>query len=81
MSAPKTNIEKQTRRHRGALIGMWVAVGLALVLFVIWLIWIFAYADPETDVPASETQGEAEITAPAEPVTPESTTDTAPEAQ
>lgn len=81
MSAPKTNIEKQTRRHRGALIGMWVAVGLALVLFVIWMIWVFAYADPEIDDPAPGTQGEAAITAPAEPVTPESQTETAPQAQ
>ncbi|MBI6630127.1 hypothetical protein [Pontibaca salina] len=81
MSAPKTDIEKQTRRHRAALIGMWVAVGLALGLFVIWLVWVFAYPAPETDARAIEAQGEAEITAPAEPVTPESKADPAPAEQ
>lgn len=34
MSAPNTNIEKQARRHRGALWGIALAVLTAVILFV-----------------------------------------------
>lgn len=35
MSAPKTNVEKQTRRHRPALIGIAVAVVLGVLFFLL----------------------------------------------
>ena len=88
MSAPKTNIEKQSRRHRGPLIGMWIAVGLALLLFLIWLIWVFAYAEPDVGAPdpnAPGMQGEVETMPTTTTVTPETTpgaeTETVPDPQ
>lgn len=38
MSAPRTNIETQKRRHRGPLIGMAVVVLFALALIAYWLL-------------------------------------------
>lgn len=35
MSAPKTDIEKQTRRHRPALIGIAIAAGLGALFFLL----------------------------------------------
>ncbi|KFI31490.1 hypothetical protein CN97_10850 [Haematobacter massiliensis] len=37
MSAPNTNIEKQTRRHRGPLIGMMLVVIFAVGIIFFWL--------------------------------------------
>lgn len=37
MSAPQTDMEKQTRRHRGPLIGMALAVIFGTFLIVYWL--------------------------------------------
>ncbi|MBV0914055.1 hypothetical protein [Anianabacter salinae] len=34
MSAPKTDIEKQERRHKGPLVGIAVAVSVALLLLL-----------------------------------------------
>lgn len=60
MSAPKTNIEKQERRHRGPLAGMWIVVGLVLLGFLVWLIWVFAVAEPDDEVVGDEVPGVAE---------------------
>ncbi len=60
MSAPQTNIEKQERRHRPALGGMTIAVGFAALLFVGWILWVFAAgntpgeSDAERVVPGAE---------------------------
>ncbi|MDF1873055.1 hypothetical protein [Vannielia sp.] len=58
MSAPETNIEKQSKRHGGPLLGMAVGVGFALILLVGWLTWA-AYngdtpGDPEAVGPTGE---------------------------
>lgn len=45
MSAPKTNIPKQTRRHRPALIGIAAAVAFAALALFLYLNVI---ADPDT---------------------------------
>lgn len=52
MSAPNTNVEKQARRHRPALIGITAAIVFAAVLFVVWLFFILTpeSADLETTV-------------------------------
>ncbi|TNC73839.1 hypothetical protein [Rubellimicrobium roseum] len=48
MSAPKTNIDKQTRRHRGPLQGMFAVVLFALVLLAILGFWAFGRGgDPQ----------------------------------
>lgn len=38
MSASKTNIETQKRRHAGPLVGMAVVVAIVILAFVGWLI-------------------------------------------
>lgn len=49
MSAPKTDVEKQEKRHKPALNGMKVAVGFAVLLLVAFIVWTVASGDePET---------------------------------
>ncbi|MFP4274283.1 MAG: hypothetical protein ACLFRU_04590 [Paracoccaceae bacterium] len=45
MSAPKTNITKQKRRHRGPLVGIAASVLLAFVLLVLLLGWLWLRTD------------------------------------
>ena len=53
MSAPKTDLEKQEKRHRGPLRGMAIVVAFALVLLVVLITFISANGnEPE----GSETQ-------------------------
>ncbi len=47
MTAPDTNMKKQTKRHKGPLVGMAVAVGIALIL-LLWLLFRTAADTPET---------------------------------
>ena len=42
MSAPKTDLDKQEKRHRGPLGGMALAVVFALVLLVALITWLSA---------------------------------------
>ena len=50
MSAPRTNIETQARRHRGPLIGMALVVIFGVTLIVYWLLEEAATADtPRSD--------------------------------
>ncbi len=37
MSAPDTNVDKQTKRHKGALAGIAAAVIFAFVIAVVWV--------------------------------------------
>ncbi|WP_116597275.1 hypothetical protein [Primorskyibacter marinus] len=53
MSAPQTNVETQEKNHRPALGAMKFAVGAALVLFIVFVIWMFAAGD---DPEGAETQ-------------------------
>ena len=69
MSAPKTDVEKQTRQHRTPLVGMAAVVIFALVLLVGLYVWLSAASDgPEgaedqvrpgvgTDAEATESVG------------------------
>lgn len=45
MSAPDTNIEKQTKRHKFPLVGMGGVVLLVGALFMGFLAWTFSQAD------------------------------------
>ncbi|QIE43388.1 hypothetical protein G5B39_15255 (plasmid) [Rhodobacteraceae bacterium SC52] len=49
MSASNTNIDRQTRRHRGPLVGIALSVATALVLFFGYL--TFFAADGQDDTP------------------------------
>lgn len=66
MSAPRTNVEKQVRRHIGPLIGMAAVTVLVVVMFVLWL----GYEAAETDQPAGATD-EVGAPAPDAAVTPD----------
>lgn len=45
MSAPDTNVEKQTARHKGPLVGMALIVGATALLFVVFFAWTLSEAD------------------------------------
>ena len=42
MSAPKTDLDKQEKRHKGPLSGMGFVVVFALALLVVLVIWLSA---------------------------------------
>ncbi|MCC5958761.1 MAG: hypothetical protein JJU08_05435 [Rhodobacteraceae bacterium] len=64
MSAPDTNLKKQTWRHRGPLVGMALAVILA-VAFLGWLLVRMLVVEPEqpTQAPAAQTESDTGIPA------------------
>ncbi|MBV2361282.1 hypothetical protein KUH32_16070 [Thalassococcus sp. CAU 1522] len=45
MSAPDTNIEKQRKRHKPALLGIGAVVGFAGVLLFALVVWVFGQSD------------------------------------
>jgi len=57
MSAPKTNIETEKRRHRGPLVVMFLSVAAVLALLVLLVGWLWLRtdgpegADTQVDVP------------------------------
>ena len=56
MSAPDTNIDKQTKRHKPARFGIGGVLAFAAVLFAGLLIWVFATGD-EPEGAAVQTDG------------------------
>ena len=49
MSAPETDVETQAERHRPSLVGIALSVGLALLMFGLFIAWLAARGDaPET---------------------------------
>jgi hypothetical protein len=50
MSAPSTNIEKQKRRHKPALIGIFAMLAVGAVMFLA----IFFSAVDDSDAPAAD---------------------------
>ena len=60
MSAPNTNIEKQKKRHKGPLGGIWFGLAFVAVLLVVWLGYVFVSADD--DEPAAATTEPAAVT-------------------
>ncbi|NJM83867.1 MAG: hypothetical protein HC844_16725 [Tabrizicola sp.] len=52
MSAPRTNIERQKRRHFGPLLGLIVSIGVVAVLFMGYLFYI-AESAPTPETPAA----------------------------
>jgi hypothetical protein len=73
MSAPRTNIETQKRRHIGPLIGMALVAVFAVGLILYWQFELAAEGkDPQPEVPASAAPidpGPAEVIAPGTPGT------------
>jgi len=54
MSAPDTNIEKQTKRHRGPLAGIAIALMWAGLLFAGFMIWTaYSAGNPTAESPAA----------------------------
>lgn len=56
MSAPKTNLEKQERRHKGPLIGMGLGVAFAALLLFAFVTWL-AYQGNEPGEPEIQIDG------------------------
>ena len=54
MSAPDTNIEKQTEHHKSPLLGMGAAVAFAGVLLLGLMIWLSANGNDPSDDQAPE---------------------------
>ena len=54
MSAPKTNIERQARRHRGPLIGMTLAVIIGVSVIFYWVFEEAAVSDPPPNPEVSQ---------------------------
>lgn len=65
MSAPHTNIDKQTRRHRWPLIGMAVAVVIGVGSTFFWLTDEVAEGDPPVE---GQVLPDGETTLPVDPV-------------
>lgn len=53
MSAPRTNTEKEVRRHRGPLLGMAAVALFGVALIVYWIVEEVAQAPATTDDAAS----------------------------
>ncbi|EYD77148.1 hypothetical protein Rumeso_01260 [Rubellimicrobium mesophilum DSM 19309] len=77
MSAPNTNLDKQTRQHRGPLRGMFAVVLFALVLLAILGFWAFNRGGtPEGAATQNEvTTGETESTGASDAVSANDTAD------
>jgi hypothetical protein len=77
MSAPKTNLEKQKRRHWGPLVGIALALTVATLLFL-WLVGNIADTDTPEPVPQPAVEDAGGLPATGEPATPMSPEVTAP---
>ncbi|MDW4497481.1 hypothetical protein R5H30_05770 [Sulfitobacter sp. D35] len=56
MSAPDTNLDKQKRRHRPSLIGIWAALAFGAIIALLLVFNVFGDAEEELNVgTASET--------------------------
>ena len=53
MSAPDTNVEKQQKQHRPAILGIKAAVAFALTLLAVLIVWTFVQGQ---EIEPSETQ-------------------------
>ncbi len=51
MTAPNTNVEKQTRRHKGSLGGIALAIALAIIVIA----GLFFWSTPEATTDATDT--------------------------
>lgn len=81
MSAPQTDMEKQTRRHRWPLIGMAVVVIFGVFLIGYWLFEEAAQTEqPEAEVPAGSADIETAPQVAPEAGAPTPTAPTAPAA-
>lgn len=57
MTPPDVNLKKQSKRHKGPLIGLIMAVTVALIAFV-WMLSNNLTADPDTAIaPAAASDG------------------------
>ncbi len=77
MSASKTNLEKQKRRHIGPLVGISVALAVALTLFVVFMFYSVdsepapdPAAPPQTELPETGLPAEGAATDPMTPSGP-----------
>ncbi len=55
MSAPRTDIDKQKRRHLTPLVGVMLAAAFGFCMFLLWMFDVFATAEGPEDL-GGETQ-------------------------
>ncbi len=65
MSAPDTNTKKQAKRHKVPLLGMFLAVVIAIAV-LIWLLTSILMTEPEADGPIQSEATEESESVPAE---------------
>ena len=84
MSAPRTNIEKQKRRHWWPLVGLALAVAFGAGMFLLWMVDLFEDAElpvndqgelQETSPPGSEDVGAVDVAPTREADVPQSPPD------
>lgn len=84
MSAPKTNIDKQAKRHRGPILGITVGLVFVAVLALAAFVWggfpLDEQAAPDGEPTETETVTAPEIEAPADEQPTENTEASASEA-
>ncbi len=61
MSAPNTNVEKQSRRHAGPIIGMAAGLAFVAIILVGYFFWV---ASPSTEEPTTVDGNDAQIVNP-----------------
>ena len=61
MSAPNTNVEKQSRRHAGPIIGMAAGLAFVVIILIAYFFWI---ASPSTEEPTAIDGNDAQIVDP-----------------
>jgi hypothetical protein len=77
MSAPQTNIDKQTKRHRGPLTGILVALGVASALLIGFVAYSSMTGTP--DAPQTSSPIEQPLQPGAVPSTPQAETSPSPQ--
>lgn len=65
MSAPKTDVERQARRHRPAMVALYLSIAAALLLLLVYLATAFFRAE------APDTPGEPDVAEDAAPAVPD----------
>ncbi|CRL11484.1 hypothetical protein [Phaeobacter italicus] len=61
MSAPDTNVEREEKRHKPALLGIRGVVVAVLVMFAIFLLWVFNKGGEQDAVAPLDVPAQAEV--------------------
>ncbi|ATF18970.1 hypothetical protein [Phaeobacter gallaeciensis] len=62
MSAPDTNVEREEKLHKPALLGIRGVVVAVLLMFAVFLLWVFNKGGEQDVVDAPQTAAEVQAT-------------------